>query len=173
MVFHRDLLGPLLFNVYINDLFFIIEQTDICNYADDNTFNACDMSLLELVRRLEHDSLLAIEWFQNNYMKLNESKCQILISGFKHDVIWANIGNNKVWEINEEKLLGLNIDRDLTFTSHIFKICTKAEQTLAALSRISKFMSLEKRRMLVKSFFDSQFEYRSLSWMFHSRTLNK
>ena len=115
-VLQGSVLGPLLFNIYINDLFFIIEQTDICNYADDNTLNACDMSLLELVRRLEHDSLLAIEWFQNNYMKLNESKCHILISGFKHEVIWANIGNNKVWESKEEKLLGLNIDRDLTFT---------------------------------------------------------
>ena len=39
-----SVLGPLLFNIYINDLFFIIEQTDICNYADDNTINTCDMS---------------------------------------------------------------------------------------------------------------------------------
>ena len=41
--------------------FFIIEQTDICNYADDNTINACDMSLENLLRKLEHDSVLAIE----------------------------------------------------------------------------------------------------------------
>ena len=167
-----SVLGPLLFNIYINDLFFIIEQTDICNYADDNTLNACDMSLYELVRRLERDSLLAIEWFQNNYMKLNEDKCHLLISGFKHEIIWANIGTNKVWESNEEKLLGLNIDRQLTFTSYISKICTKAGQKLAAVSRIPKFMSLEKRRILIKAFFDSQFEYCSLCWMFHSRTLN-
>ena len=40
-----SVLGPFLFNIYINDLFFIIEQTDICNFADDNTINACDMSL--------------------------------------------------------------------------------------------------------------------------------
>ena len=110
------------------------------------------------MRRLEHDSLLAIEWFQNNYMKLNESKCHILISRFKHEVIWANIGNNKVLDSKEEKLLGLNIDRDLTFTFHISKICTKAGQKLAAISTIPKFMSLEKRRILVKSFFDTQFE---------------
>ena len=48
-----SVLGPLLFNIYINDLFFIIEQTDICNYANDNTINACDMSLENLLRRLE------------------------------------------------------------------------------------------------------------------------
>ena len=64
-----SVLGPLLFNIYINVL---IEQTDVCNYADDNTLTACDMSLENLLKRLEHDSPLAIEWFQNNYMKLNE-----------------------------------------------------------------------------------------------------
>ena len=76
-----SVLGPFLFNIYINDLFFIIEQTDICNYADDNTINACNMSLENLLRRLEHDTHLAIEWFQQNYMKLNEGKCHLLISG--------------------------------------------------------------------------------------------
>ena len=167
-----SVLGPLLFNIYINDLFFIIEQTDICNYADDNTINACDMSLENLLRRLEHDSHLAIVWFQQNYMKLNEGKCHLLISGFKHEIIWANVGGKKIWESKEEKLLGLNIDRDLTFTSHISKICAKAGQKLTAISRIAKVMSLEKRRVLVKSFFESQFEYCSLLWMCHSRTLN-
>ena len=50
------------------------------------------MSLENLLRRLEHDSLLAIEWFQNNNMKLNEDKCHFLVSGFKHEAIWINIG---------------------------------------------------------------------------------
>ena len=143
-----SVLSRILFNIYINDLFFIIEQTDVCNYADDNTINACDMSLENLLKRLEHDSYLAIEWFQNNYMKLNEDKCHLLISGFKHDVLWANIGGKRIWESTENKLL----DRDLRFTSHVSKICTKAGQKLTAISRIAKFMSLEKRKLLINSF---------------------
>ena len=167
-----SVLGPLLFNLYINDLFCVIEQTDICNYADDNTLNACDMSLDNLLRRLEHDSLLAIEWFENNNMKLNEDKCHLLVSGFKHEILWANIGGKQIWESKEEKLLGLCIDRDLKFTTHVSKICAKAGQKLAAISRIAKYMSLEKRRLLIKTFFDSQFDYCPLTWMFHSRKLN-
>ena len=69
-----SVLGPRVFNIYINYLFFIIEETDVCNYADANTLNACDMSIENLLKRLEHDSVLAIEWFENNYMKLNEGK---------------------------------------------------------------------------------------------------
>ena len=55
-----SVLGPFIFNIYINDLFFIIEQTDICNYADDIMINACVMSGENLLRRLEHDTHLAI-----------------------------------------------------------------------------------------------------------------
>ena len=76
-----SVLGPLLFNIYINDLFWINEQTDVCNYADDTTFHTSDQDLNALILRLEHDSLLAVEWFEANYMKLNEDKCHLLISG--------------------------------------------------------------------------------------------
>ena len=48
-------------NIYLNDLFFLPESTDVCNYADDTTFYACDTDLKSLIQRLEHDSLLAIE----------------------------------------------------------------------------------------------------------------
>ena len=78
----------------------------------------------------------------------------------------------RIWESTENKLLGLHIDRDLKFTSHVSEICTKAGQILTAISRIAKFMSLEKRKLLINSFFKSQFEYCPLTWMFHSRTLN-
>ena len=61
-------------NIYINDLFFINDNTDVCNYADDTTFYKCDKDINNLMKSLEHDSLLAIEWFDSNYMKLNESK---------------------------------------------------------------------------------------------------
>ena len=65
-----SVLGPLLFNIHLNDLFFLSESTDLCNFADDTTFYACDMALNSLIKKLEHDSFLAIEWFENNNMKL-------------------------------------------------------------------------------------------------------
>ena len=59
-------LGPLLFNIYIIDLFYLAEMTDVCNYVDDTTFYACDLDLKSLITRLEHEAALAIEWFEPN-----------------------------------------------------------------------------------------------------------
>ena len=47
-----SVLGSLLFSNYINDLFYLTELTDVCNYADDTTFHACDLNLDDLIRRL-------------------------------------------------------------------------------------------------------------------------
>ena len=66
-----SVLGPLLFNIYLNDLFLLIESTEVWNFAANTTFFACEKDLNSLISRLEHDSLLAIQWFENNYMRLN------------------------------------------------------------------------------------------------------
>ena len=167
-----SVLGPLLFNIYINDLLWVNEQTNVCNYADDTTLYACDQDLESVLQRLEHDSLLAVEWFENNHRKLNGDKCHLLISGFKHQAHWVKVGNSITWESSEEKLLGVNIDKDLKFNVHVSNICMKANRKLTALGRISKLIPLNKRRVLFKAFIDSQFAYCSLAWIFHDRGLN-
>ena len=118
-----SVLGPLLFNIFINDLFWINEQIDVCNYADNTTFHTSDQDLNSLILRLEHDSLLAIEWFEANYMKFNEDKCHLLISGHKFEHVWADIVNDRVWESQHRKLLGVIIDKNLKFNNHISDIC--------------------------------------------------
>ena len=80
-----SVLGPLLFNICLNDLFYPTESTEACNFVDDTTVFACDENLSSLIKRLEHDSLLATEWFQNNNMKLNQDKCHLLVPCNKHE----------------------------------------------------------------------------------------
>ena len=97
-----SVLGPLLFNIYLNDLLYLTEGTNVCIYVDDTTFHACDSDLKDFLTRLVHDALLAIEWFQASYMKLNEEKCHLLISGHKHELLWANIGRSQIWESEKQ-----------------------------------------------------------------------
>ena len=102
-----SVLGPLLFNIYINHLFFVITQTEACNYADDTTLHVSDKNLNTLIGKLEHDSLLSIEWFNSNFLKLNAGKCHFVISGHKYESVWAKVGETKIWEENRVKLLVL------------------------------------------------------------------
>ena len=167
-----SVLGPLLFNIYINDLFFVSTQTEACNYAEDTTLHVSDKNLNTLIGKLEHDSLPSIEWFNSNFLKLNAGKCHLVISGHKYESVWAKVGETKIWEENRVKLLGVDIDSKLSFKNHVSSLCTKAGRKLTALTLLVSFLTIEKRRLLMKAFIESQFNYCPLVWMFHSRKLH-
>ena len=68
--------------------------------------------------------------------------------------------------------MGVSIDSELNFENYIWNICSKVSKKLNALGRIAGYITLEKRRMLLKAFIESQFNYCSLIWMLHSLTMN-
>ena len=80
-------MGPLLFNIYLNDLFYFILDTDVCNFADDTTLYATDMELPTLMDRLQNEIKTCVNWFYLNYMKLNGDKCNLMIGGNKNGII--------------------------------------------------------------------------------------
>ena len=167
-----SILGPLLFNIYINDLFYQFLNTHACNFADDTTLSALSTSLEDLLYNLEHDLLSATLWFDNNYMKLNHNKCHFLTSGNAYEHLWIKVGDELIWESSEEKLLGVTIDKNLKFNSHLTELCKKVGHKVTALARIAKLLPFHKRRILLKTFTESQFSYCPLVWMFCSRKLN-
>ena len=106
----------------------------------------------------------------NNEMKANADKCHFLLS--TNEKLKASISNYRIINIDKEKLLGVTIDNHLKCESHIKNLCSKASQKLYALSRISLYMSLNQRRMVMQSFVMPQFGYCPLLWMNHNRSLN-
>ena len=74
-----SILEPLLFNKFINDLFFVLEKSDICNFADDNTLNSCGANLKTVLENLKHDARKLSYWFKTNSMKANPEKFQFMI----------------------------------------------------------------------------------------------
>ena len=166
--------GPKYFNIYINDLFYLFVNTNVCNIADDTTPYACDVDLPTLLHNLESDAASAVMWFDANYMKLNQSKCHFIIASHSSEHMWINVGGQIIWESNQEKLLGSTIDKNIKFDKHLTNICKKASAKVTALSRLVKIVPLEKKKILMNSFITSQFSYCPLIWMFcYSRKLNK
>ena len=167
-----SILGPLFFNIYLNDLLFLTLDTSLCNYADDNTLYACDISLKSLIDKLESSASEVLNWFKYNYMKPNDSKCHLLVSGNKEEVIVAKIGNAFIVESHEVKLLGSKIDRELNFKGHMTSVCKNAGKKINVLARLCNILSLEKRKLLMNAFFMSQFSFSPLLFMFCDRTVN-
>ena len=103
-------------------------------------------------------------------MKANLSKCHLLVN--KQDEVVINLGEMEIKNSEYEKLLGIKVDTKLNFNEHLNDIISKASRKVNALSRVVPYMSLSKKKILMNSFFNSQFSYCPLIWMFHSRIMN-
>ena len=165
-----SILGPLLFNIFINDIFFFIEVTKIANYADDTTVYATDESITNLLKLLETETSVVLNWFRINEMKSIDDKCHLIVAN-KNDVS-INLEYDTIESSNSVKLLGRFVDKQLNVNEHVSKLIKKGNQKLHALARVSKYLNQDKLRILMKSFIESQFNYCPLVWMFHNRTLN-
>ena len=75
-----SILGTLLFNVFLCDLFLIIKETSFSSYAGDNTPYATAENLDEVIKSVEKDSIKLFQWFSDNQMKANYDKCHLLVS---------------------------------------------------------------------------------------------
>ena len=113
--------------------------------------------------------IVGIAWFEMNYMKRNTDKCHLLISGNKNEQMWAKLDRDIILESNDVKLLRITLDNNLKFDKHVSNIYSKANRKLSALTRVARFLPFKKRRILFKTFIDSQFKYCSLVWMFYGR----
>ena len=103
-------------------------------------------------------------------MKANADKCHLLVT--RDTDVTGKIGEFDVKNGREEKLLGVKIDKKLSFENHVSSLCKKASQKLHALARVINFIDLAKGKSLMNAFITSQLNYCPLIWMFHSRKLN-
>lgn len=123
-----------------------------------------------MVEDLEKTAERMFIWFAENGMKANEAKSHLL-SSLPLDTK-AVIGDTYIENSDQQKLLGIKIDRKLKFDLHVTDLCQKTSQKLHALARVAPYMDTQKRRVIMKAFVTSQFSYCPLIWMFHNRTLN-
>ena len=138
----------------------MMSDTDFAGYADDNTPYVSADNIDEVIKRLETASVILFEWFADNQMKANQDKCHLM-----------HIGPFEIKNTNCKKLLGIKVDSRLNFNEHLDGIIKKASRKINALSRVTPFMNISKRRNLMNSFFMSQFNYCPLVSMFHSRSI--
>ena len=163
-----SILGPVLFNIFINDIFHFVKSCSLYNYADDNTVSCSDNSLENVIGKLSEDSVLLIRWFLNNKMKANPEKFQAIavVEKTKVEDITFNLDNNIIKCEERVKLLGVTIDFQLNFNVQVSNICKKASKQLNVLKRIGKHLCRLGKLNIYHSFILSNFNYCPLTWHF-------
>ena len=82
---HSSILGPILFNIFINDLIFFIQKTEVCNFANGTTIYSYSLNYKEAAHELSNDTHIALNRFKANIMLANPSKFQIMFLESKID----------------------------------------------------------------------------------------
>ena len=132
-------LDPLLFNIFLNDIFMLSAIFSIMRIT-------AFCILLEKIRRnwirrnLEIDFMILHQWFHENHMTLNPGKCHYMIIGsgdLRHEIM---LNNSKITSSNAEKLLGIFLDSKLNLERHIASLCRKESQKINALARLKNYL---------------------------------
>ena len=80
-----SILGPLIVNIFINDLCFLQIKSEICNFAAGNSLYSCDAELGTFISNLEYEIRNILSWFRYNSLKANPGKFQFMILGLSDD----------------------------------------------------------------------------------------
>ena len=135
------------------------------NFADDNTLSAFATTVPELIKILESESEVVIDWVKINKMVVNPDKFQAIILDKRkrdHTDEHITVDNQQIKVVSSVKLLGLQLDDKLNFNLHISNICKSAANQLNALIRLKKFMNFEEKKILINSYFMANLFYSSV-----------
>ena len=75
-----SIVGPILFNIFLSDLFLVVQNVDFSGYADDDTIYDAGANIDEVLFSLQESSKKHFKWFADNQMKTNEDKCHLTVS---------------------------------------------------------------------------------------------
>ena len=142
------ILGLILFSIFINGLLLWISNSELLNFADDNTISAAENTIEELISTLEKESQVAIGWFVSKEMTVNPEKFQAIVAKRNNkmkDSYSLNVNQEVINSKNCVKLLGVEIHNKLSFEKDISTLVKKASNQLNAISRIQKFMDFKEK----------------------------
>ena len=167
-------LGPLLFNIFVNDLFLCVKNATLFNYADDNTLSVCNSNIDVVIQLLKDDTASTMKWFSDNYMQANPDKFQVMFMkpNLSHTILpnELKIGDVNIQACDKVKLLGVLIDKKLNFDEHIKVLCRKASQQLKILFRFKSMLGLKEKKLMYNTFILSNFNFCPVVWNFCSKT---
>ena len=130
-----SIFASLLFNIFLNGIFFFISNSNLCNYVDDNTLQAINENLHVIKSNLEVNFMR--KWFFENLIALNPAKCHYMLIGDHGEPDKINLNGTKITSSSNINSLMCSLIKKLSFDVHIKSLCKPAGQKFSALARIS------------------------------------
>ena len=166
-----SILGPLLFVIFINDLPLVLKNVNADLYADDTTIHKSASSIDVLNIALNDDFYNIKEWCSENDMVLNTDKTKVMLIGStrrhlenENDVRIKVDENTFITSVENQKLLGLYIDKTLSWEAHIDKLCSIIVNRLSLMSRIKLYLSSNSLKLYYNSYILSIMDYCCSVW---------
>ena len=166
-----SILGPLLFLLFINDLplYTSIVFTDM--YADDTTLYYVHTSQEAIERNLQIALNELSNWCKNNGMVLNTLKTKVMLittkqkrNGLNKDGIELKYNDDPLQSIANDKILGVFVDNNLSWSEHVKHISKKIASNVWLLSKIKMFLSQEHRIQFYKSYIQPHIDFCNIVW---------
>ena len=144
----------------MNDLFYFLKGVCVNAYADDEQMYASDKDpLVKFEMKLQCQLLEAEQWFGMNVMITNPDKYQAMILGNTNYILSFTVNDINIPVKDNIDLLGVNIDNNLQFSSHVKNICTKVNNQINVISRFRKIVPTDVKCKLNKAFIVPYFRY--------------
>ena len=172
-----SVMGPLLFNIFINDIVNASSVFDLIMYADDTTL----MSTLEtfgnrknsinIENNINTEILKITTWLKSNILKLNVEKSKFMIF-FKHAKIITNfcitINNSTIEQVDHFIFLGLTLDQNITWNPNVDKVSIKISRITGLLRKLQHYFPIHILINIYNSLIQSHLRYDLLVWSFQS-----
>jgi len=148
-----SILGPILFSLYVNDIVSCVKSSKIVLYADDTVLLSSGKTAEEIKTSLISDLASLDVWFLKNKLHLNTKKCKWTLFGSEKrlqstSVPAIHIKNETLEHVTTYKYLGVQLDKNLNFDTHIDDMCKKVRQRLGVLRRVRDYLDEDTALML-------------------------
>ena len=164
-----SILGPTLFLLFINDLPLSLQYCSSDFYADDATFHTHDKDIHTIENRIQSDFNASKLWSTSNKMHIHYQKTSCMTIGTRQRLVGTDHLNIKADNINirsvsNQKLLGLYIDENLNWNTHIDNLCKAVSSKISLLRQLAEFAPLQVQKQFYQGYILPLLDYGSITW---------